>query len=90
LEQDTAQSSGTAHYAALDVEAIGAQCDLALVVGGDGTMLGIGRQLARYGVPLIGINQGRLGFITDIALEQYQAACCHPCCRATTKKTTAA
>jgi NAD+ kinase len=36
-----------AHYPALDVEAIGAQCDLALVVGGDGTMLGIGRQLAR-------------------------------------------
>ena len=36
------------------------------------TMLGIGRQLAPYGVPLIGINQGRLGFITDIPLEGYQ------------------
>ncbi len=72
LERDTAQSSGIAHYTALDVDAIGAQCDLALVVGGDGTMLGFGRQLARYGVPLIGINQGRLGFITDIALEQYR------------------
>jgi NAD+ kinase len=48
------------------VPGIGAQCDLALVVGGDGTMLGIGRQLAHLGVPLIGINQGRLGFITDI------------------------
>jgi NAD+ kinase len=35
-------------------------------------MLGIGRQLARHGVPLIGINQGRLGFITDIALDQYR------------------
>jgi NAD+ kinase len=89
LERDTAQSSGIAHYAALDVEAIGAQCDLALVVGGDGTMLGIGRQLARYGVPLIGINQGRLGFITDIRWSS-TAACCHPCCRATTRKTTAA
>jgi NAD+ kinase len=55
------------------VEAIGAQCDLGLVVGGDGTMLGIGRQLARFGVPLIGINQGRLGFITDIPLDNYQA-----------------
>jgi NAD+ kinase len=73
LERDTAQSSGIAHYAALDVDAIGAQCDLALVVGGDGTMLGFGRQLARYGVPLIGINQGRLGFITDIALEHYRS-----------------
>ena len=35
-------------------------------------MLGIGRQLARYGVPLIGINQGRLGFITDIPLQTYR------------------
>ena len=74
LEQDTAQASGLDHYAALDVAAIGAQCDLGLVVGGDGTMLGIGRQLAPYGTPLVGINQGRLGFITDIPLKGYQEA----------------
>ena len=48
---------------------IGAEADLAIVMGGDGTMLGIARQLAPYNVPLIGINQGRLGFITDIPLE---------------------
>jgi NAD+ kinase len=54
------------------VAGIGEECDLCLVVGGDGTMLGIGRKLAQYGVPLIGINQGRLGFITDIRLDQYQ------------------
>jgi NAD+ kinase len=54
------------------VAQIGAQCDLGLVVGGDGTMLGIGRQLAQFGVPLVGINQGRLGFITDLAFEEYQ------------------
>jgi NAD+ kinase len=73
LEQDTASNTGITHYPSLDVDGIGAHCDLGLVVGGDGTMLGIGRQLARYGVPLIGINQGRLGFITDIALDEYQA-----------------
>lgn len=66
LERDTALNTGLNQYPALDVPAIGAQCDLALVVGGDGTMLGIGRQLARHRVPLVGINQGRLGFITDI------------------------
>ncbi|MDL9999840.1 NAD kinase [Variovorax sp. J22P240] len=60
-------------YKALTVEEIGEECDLGLVVGGDGTMLGIGRQLAPYGVPLIGINRGRLGFITDISLDNYQA-----------------
>lgn len=72
LEQGTAASTGLGTYATLDVAGIGAQCDLGLVVGGDGTMLGIGRQLARHDVPLIGINQGRLGFITDIPLDHYR------------------
>ena len=72
LAERTAQSTGLQDYPALAVQAIGAECDLAVVVGGDGTMLGIGRHLARYGTPLIGINQGRLGFITDIALGEYQ------------------
>ena len=72
FEFDTARNTGISGYPLLDVAAIGAQCDLGLVVGGDGTMLGIGRQLARFGVPLIGINQGRLGFITDIPFEGYQ------------------
>jgi NAD+ kinase len=71
LERDTAANAGVTGLSTLDASAIGAQCDLGLVVGGDGTMLGIGRQLARHGVPLIGINQGRLGFITDIPLDQY-------------------
>jgi len=72
LAERTAEATGLAQYPALDVARIGSDCDLAVVVGGDGTMLGIGRQLARYGTPLIGINQGRLGFITDIALGDYR------------------
>ncbi len=71
LERDTALNTGLLQYEALDVPAMGERIDLALVLGGDGTMLGIGRQLARYGVPIVGINQGRLGFITDIPLESY-------------------
>ncbi|MBI2772696.1 MAG: NAD kinase [Burkholderiales bacterium] len=73
VERETAANAGVTGYPTLDLAEIGAQCDLGLVVGGDGTMLGIGRQLARHGVPLIGINQGRLGFITDIPLETYRA-----------------
>lgn len=46
---------------------LGSHADLAIVVGGDGTMLNAARQLARYRVPLVGVNQGRLGFMTDIA-----------------------
>lgn len=69
FEEETAIHAGLQGFPSLDVEAIGRQCDLGVAVGGDGTMLGIGRQLAPFGVPLIGINQGRLGFITDIALD---------------------
>jgi len=73
VERDTAGLSGLTGRPTADVAGIGAQCDRGLVVGGDGTMLGIGRQLARHGVPLIGINQGRLGFITDIPLDRYRS-----------------
>ncbi len=73
VEQETAANMGLTGFHVVDVESIGANCDLGLVVGGDGTMLGIGRRLARFGVPLIGINQGRLGFITDIAFDHFQA-----------------
>jgi NAD+ kinase len=72
LEKETAKNTGITAHTILDVLQIGQQCDLCLVVGGDGTMLGIGRQLAQFGVPLVGINQGRLGFITDIAFDDYQ------------------
>lgn len=74
LEEETASNTGLTQYPVLDVAGIGTHCDLALVVGGDGTMLGIGRQLAQFGVPMVGINQGRLGFITDIAFEDFQTA----------------
>jgi NAD+ kinase len=72
LERETALNTGLLQYPALNVPAMGQSIDLALVLGGDGTMLGIGRQLARYGVPLVGINQGRLGFITDIPFGTYR------------------
>ena len=46
---------------------LGSHADMAIVVGGDGTMLNAARHLARYRVPLVGVNQGRLGFMTDIS-----------------------
>jgi len=49
------------------------KADLAIVVGGDGTMLAAARELVRHRVPLVGINQGRLGFMTDIGHDHMQA-----------------
>ena len=69
MEKGTSEHLGLSLYPTLTMAEIGKQCDLGLVVGGDGTMLGIGRQVAPFGLPLIGINQGRLGFITDIPIE---------------------
>jgi NAD+ kinase len=49
------------------------KADLAIVIGGDGTMLTAARELVRHHVPLVGINQGRLGFMTDIGHDDLQA-----------------
>ena len=70
LEAETASYIQIEGLASMSVVDIGKTADAAIVVGGDGTMLGIARQLAPYNVPLIGINQGRLGFITDIPLDR--------------------
>ena len=70
FEAQTAEEIGAQGYPALQPAEIGARADVAVVLGGDGTMLGIGRQLAPYRTPLIGINHGRLGFITDISFSE--------------------
>jgi NAD+ kinase len=74
FERQTALNTGVTDYRVLSVEELGRDCDLAVVVGGDGTMLGIARRLARFGTPLVGINQGRLGFITDVSVGQFAEA----------------
>lgn len=65
VESNVAQQLQLASGASLTE--IGEQADLVIVIAGDGNMLGIARQLAKYQVPLIGINRGNLGFLTDIA-----------------------
>ena len=56
------------------IKDIGQAADVMISVGGDGTMLGNARQVAPYGLPIIGVNQGHLGFITDIALADVESA----------------
>ena len=69
IDQLTASNIGDSNYPVLALEEIGREADLAIVLGGDGTMLNIVRTLAPFDVALVGINQGRLGFLTDISIE---------------------
>lgn len=55
-----------------DRESLGQHCDLVIVVGGDGSMLGVARTLCRQSVPVLGINRGSLGFLTDIAPDEIE------------------
>jgi len=74
LDTETAECTPLPGYPAVPIAQLGSEARLAIVVGGDGTMLSIARRLAPYGVPLIGVNQGRLGFLTDIALADMENA----------------
>lgn len=69
-ESQTAMNVPFDEVTPMNIEDIGTRATAVIVIGGDGTMLGIARQLSPYSVPLIGINHGRLGFITDISLDQ--------------------
>lgn len=74
VEADTARYIGVTELPTRTYAEIGAQADLAVIMGGDGTMIGAARNLANYNVPLIGINHGRLGFITDIPINNAHEA----------------
>ncbi|QTH64893.1 NAD(+) kinase [Psychrosphaera ytuae] len=56
-----------------DVVELGKRCDLAIVVGGDGNMLGAARVLSRFDVAVIGVNRGNLGFLTDLNPDNFKA-----------------
>ena len=64
----TAAHVANNHLEVMSLDEAGKQADLAIVVGGDGTMLNIARTLVPHDVALVGVNQGRLGFLTDISI----------------------
>ncbi len=65
----TAQHIGDSRFPVHTLEEIGRDAELAVVLGGDGTMLNIARVLAPFDVALVGVNQGRLGFLTDTSID---------------------
>ncbi len=74
IEQHTAKHTGIHDIPNRTFSEIGQEADLAMILGGDGTMIGAARKLAHSGVPMIGVNHGRLGFITDIPLDSAHEA----------------
>jgi NAD+ kinase len=73
VEEDSGEAYPDCNLPRLEADELARQCDLVIAMGGDGTMLQAARLLAEFDVPLVGINLGRLGFLTDITpvrLEQ--------------------
>ncbi len=74
LDPLTAAHIGQNEHEVATLEEIGRSAELAIVIGGDGTMLNIARTFAPYDVALVGVNQGRLGFLTDLSMDtMYQS-----------------
>jgi NAD+ kinase len=69
IDRLTGGNIAACKFPVLRLEELGQQADLAIVIGGDGTMLNIARTFAPYEVALVGVNQGRLGFLTDISID---------------------
>ncbi len=72
VEQHIAQELNLPGVRAASLQQIGEQADLALVIGGDGNMLGAARVLACYPIKVIGVNRGNLGFLTDLDPDNAQ------------------
>jgi NAD+ kinase len=69
IERVTAEKLGIADIPRVALDEVGKVSDLAIVLGGDGTMLTAARALLDDGIPLAGINRGGLGFLTDIRAD---------------------
>lgn len=70
FEADTAQYAGIDNYETVALDKLNGNVELAIVMGGDGTMLSVARALINSDIPLVGINRGRFGFLTDLRAEE--------------------
>lgn len=73
LEEHAAESFPGHGLVVKEQDDLGAYCDLAIVVGGDGSMLTAARALVKHQVPVVGVNRGGLGFLADIAPHELEA-----------------
>ena len=73
LEENTAIGAELTGFNTAKLADIGEKVDLAIVMGGDGTMLSVARALMHANIPLVGVNRGRFGFLTDLRAENMLA-----------------
>lgn len=73
IEELVGNNLGLGDVELIPLTAIGSRCDLAIVIGGDGNMLGSARVLARYDIAVVGINRGNLGFLADLDPDDLEA-----------------
>ena len=73
VDENCAKLLPNSGFRQMQLAQLSQECDLAIVIGGDGTMLRAARVVAEYDVPLLGINRGRLGFLTDIPADSIEA-----------------
>lgn len=72
VDQGCAPDISETEFEAVERTTIGKECDLVIVVGGDGTLLNAARSLNIYEIPLLGVNLGRLGFLVDVSIERLE------------------
>ena len=74
MDKATAGASRAKPDIASELAQLPTRADLCIVVGGDGTLISTARLMAERGVPLVGVNLGRLGFLTDIPADGLESA----------------
>lgn len=70
LDADSSYNLPQFDLPVVERDELGRRCDLVVVIAGDGTFLAAARAMVGHGVPLVGVNLGRLGFLTDIGPDE--------------------
>ena len=74
IESNSATMFGESASIPKTINEIGDCCDLVIAVGGDGNILSCAREMAPFGVPILGVNRGKLGFLADISPEDIETS----------------
>ena len=72
IESSAAAMLGASSSIPKTMDELGNCCDLVIAVGGDGNILSCARKMAPFGVPILGVNRGKLGFLADVSPDDIE------------------